>query len=506
MADEIVTQPEMATPSDTVAPPLLMPSLVGIAAMMSIIGSLGAPLIPTIAAANHVTLSAAGWILTGTLLTGALATPVMGRLADGPHQRRVLLVALAIVFLGSVLAAVSQNFDELVVGRGLQGLGLGLLPVTMAVARSNLPSSQAARTIAMLSITAAVGVGLGYPLTSLIAEKFDYHAAFWFGAIMIGLAFAVVWFVIPKNPNNPSHPFDFVGAITIDVAVVALLVLLAEGEVWGWTSPKSLILLIGGIVVLVSWAFHQLHVSDPIVNLRQLRIRPVLTADISGFLISMAMYLFIPVVVEFVQIPKSSGYGFGSSILVSGFLLVPLSVGTFLASRFLRMFSRNFGNRAMIPFGAVAFAVAAGFFALFHAALWQAFVAVGLAGIGAGFTFAAMPGFIVRSVPAEETGSATGFYQVVRSIGLSTGSAVATAILAIYTLKGSALPKVEGFSVALYLASALCLLTAVLSFFVPGPTSPLSPHEEREIEDVMEENAELGGSGFSLSQEIIENL
>src|SRR3984885_10371237 len=110
--------------------------LVTVAALVAIVSSLGAPLIPSIARSDHVSLSAAEWVLTAALMTGALATPAMGRLADGLRKRRVIEVALSVVMAGCVISAVSTSFLVLVIGRGLQGLGLGLLPVTMAIARS----------------------------------------------------------------------------------------------------------------------------------------------------------------------------------------------------------------------------------------------------------------------------------------------------------------------------------------------------------------------------------
>src|ERR1022692_876090 len=105
-----------------------------------LVPSLGAPLIPTLAHADHVSLSTGEWLLTITLLTGALVTPVMGRLADGPRQRAGILFALTCVVAGCVVAGVSDDFAELVVGRGLQGVGLGILPVAMAIARRHLPA------------------------------------------------------------------------------------------------------------------------------------------------------------------------------------------------------------------------------------------------------------------------------------------------------------------------------------------------------------------------------
>src|SRR5580698_6907023 len=149
---------------------LLVPTLVLCGSLVAVVSSLGAPLVPTLSRADGVSLSTGEWILTITLLTGALATPVMGRLADGPRQRTVILVALGAVIVGCVLAAMSNGFTLLIIGRALQGVGLGLLPVAMAIARRNLPPENARRTIATLSVTTAIGVGLGYPVTGLIAQ------------------------------------------------------------------------------------------------------------------------------------------------------------------------------------------------------------------------------------------------------------------------------------------------------------------------------------------------
>jgi predicted MFS family arabinose efflux permease len=180
------------------------------------------------------------------------------------------------------------------------------------------------------------------------------------------------------------------------------------------------------------------------------------------------MYLIIPIVVEFIQVPVSKGYGFGASVIVSVLALVPLSAGTFLASRLLVVYERRFGVRSMIPLGALVFAAGSTFFALEHSSLWEAFVTTGIAGLGIGFTFAAMPGFIIRSVPHGETGSATGFYQVLRNIGLSVGSATGAAVLLGYTHDHQIFPEVGGFRVALFVSAALGVATAVISFVLPG--------------------------------------
>jgi len=478
----------------------VLPVLVAVSGLVAVVTSLGAPLIPSIARSDGVSLSTGEWVLTAALMSGALATPAMGRLADGPRKRRVIVLALTVVCAGCVLSAVSTGFAMLVVGRGLQGVGLGLLPVTMAIARSEFSPQKTGRAVATLSVSAAIGAGLGYPITSLVAQFYDYRAAFWFGAITVAAALVLVILVVPWQSEGRSRKFDYLGMATLGSAVVGVSVVLSEGGEWGWTSVRSLGLMAFSLIMVGLWAAYELRITDPLIDIRQVRNRSVLTADTSGFLIAMAMYLFLPIIIEFVQIPVASGYGFGASILTSGLVFVPLSFGSFFASRCLIAYTNRFGVRSMIPFGSVVFALSTLFFALEHRALWEAFVASGMAGIGIGFTFAAMPGFIVQAVPPSETGSAMGLYQVLRSIGLSLGSALAAAVLVSSTRSGQIYPTYEGFRVTLILATVLCASTALLSFVLPG-SSAARPAMSTGLRDLMREEAEVEGAGLMLADE-----
>ena len=485
---------------------LLLPTLVFVGLLVAIVSSLGAPLVPTIAHTYRVPLSTAQWVLTAALLTGALATPVTGRLADGARQRDVIVFTLGVVLIGCILSAVATSFAVLVVGRGLQGVGLGLLPVNMAIARRNLDPVPAARAIAILSVSTAIGAGLGYPITAMVAQLLNLHAAYWFGAIVVAAALACSVLVLP--PRTPAAPlaFDSLGAVLLSLAVTGASVVLSEAGNWGWTSPRTLVIAVGSVAALAVWAPHELRSPHPLVNLHHLADRSVLMADVAGFLMCVSMYLVVPIVVEFIQIPPATGFGFDASIIVSGLVLVPLSIGTFLASRLLVPYERRFGVRSMIPLGALIFAGSSAYFALDHGSLWQAFVTMGIVGLGIGFTFAAMPGFIIRAVPASETGSATGFYQVLRNIGLSVGSAFGAGVLLAYTRPGATYPDLDGFRVALLISAGLGLVTAVLAFVLPGRHEPgPSPREHGAdhdaIETRMEEEALLEAAGAMLLDE-----
>lgn len=461
-----------------------LPSVLVLTTMVAaIISSLGAPLIPSIATDLRVSLSSAQWSLTVALLAGAISAPVMGRLGDGPHRRRVLIGGLVAVTLGGALSALAPSLGLLVAGRALQGIGLGLVPLTMAAARDHLPADRVPATIALLSVCAAAGVGAGYPISGLIADGLGLSAAFWFGALMSGLALVCVVAVVPPSSVDTAPRLDWTGVALLSVGLGALLLSIAEGETLGWASPAILGLALLALVTLAVWVRQQLRASAPLVELRLLRHPAVLTGDGCALVLGVAMYMYLSGVTTFVQSPERTGYGFGASVVVAGLCLVPFSITSLTASRALPWLGRTIGQRAVLPVGCLVVASAGVFFALFHTALWQAFVMLGIVGLGLGTTFAAIPGLVVGAVPEQETGSAMGFYQVVRYIGFSVGSALAAAVLAARTPAGSTLPGEGGYTLLLWVAVAICVLASALAWVLPGsPTRRQVAAEDQVLE------------------------
>ncbi|MGI4894993.1 MAG: MFS transporter, partial [Janthinobacterium lividum] len=293
-------------------------------------------------------------------------------------------------------------------------------------------------------------------------------AAFWFGVVVSVIAFGLVLLVVPRSSTRTAARLDVTGAALLAAGLVALLLAIAQGEEWGWSSPVELLLLAAAAVLLGVWVRHQLRCAAPIVQLRLLRHPAVLTGDGCAIVLGVAMYAYLSSVTEFVQTPRSAGYGFGASVVLAGLTLVPFSVVNFGASRALPWLTAQVGARRLLPSGCLVVAVSGVFFALWHDALWQAFVMMGVLGAGLGATFAMIPGLIVASVPDSETGSALGFYQVVRYIGFSLGSAVAAAVLAAATPLGSSLPTEGAYVRVLWVGVGICLAAAALAWLLPG--------------------------------------
>jgi MFS family permease len=444
----------------------LVPVLVYLGTVTSVVSSLGAPLVPTIAHDTHVSLAAAQWSLTISLLMGAVATPTLGRLGDGRHRRPTVLGALVTVVVGCVLAALPAPFWLLLLGRGLMGVGLGLIPLTMAIARDALDGERRTRVVGLLSITAVAGIGLGYPLTGLIAEHLSFRAGFWFGGAVTAVGLALAWVTVPSVADRPAVRLDWVGALLLGAGVAG--VLLALGQAESWSSGLVVGLVLASAAVLAAWVGHELRTTNPLIDLRLVKDRTVLTADLTGLLAGIGMYALISMIIRFAQTPTSAGYGLGASIVVSGLLLLPLSVLSTASSRVAPVLGRRFGQRAVLPIGCGIFILANLLFAFERSSTLSVAAVMALGGLGVGCTFAALPGLIVGSVPAHETGSAMSFNQVLRYVGYSTGSALSATVLEGHTRAGHLLPDAGGYTTVALLGVVVLVVAGVVSAVVPG--------------------------------------
>lgn len=442
---------------------LIGPTLVLATLVSSIISSFGAPLIPTIADDFHVPVSTAQWSLTVALLVGAISSPVLGRLGDGPRRRATLLSGLVTVTAGSIIAATAGGLGMLLVGRALQGVGLGLSPLAMATAQDALPRDKVAPMIALLSVSASAGLGAGYPISGWLAEAWGLAGAYWFGAIVSGLTVICVAVVVPHTTtHDPAPRLDWPGIALLTLALTTTLVAISEGAHWGWGSPSIVALLISGIVLFTGWTVQQLRTRHPLVQLRLLRHPSVLSGDACALALGAAMYMVLSGVTEFAQSPSSEGFGFSASAAVAGLTLIPLSFFMLVSSsRILPAALRRFSRRPVLTLGCFIAAIGCGFFALAHDDLWQAFAMTAILGIGLGVTFAAIPGAIVQAVPSGETGSATGFYQVVRFTGFAIGSALTATILTARATAGNH-ATLEGYTNVLWISAALCVSAGAL--------------------------------------------
>jgi MFS family permease len=457
------------------SPRVLIPVLILLATVVAVTSSVGAPLIPAVADLYDIPLHVAQWSLTMPLLVGAVATPVVGRLGDGPHRRAVVLGVLSLVVAGGVLTSLSLPLGWFLTGRGLQGFGLGLMPLLIATARDALPGATSRRAIAALAITVVSGVGLGYPIAGAIATFAGTTEAFWTATVICAGALVAAVLVVPAAGAIPPRRFDVAGAVLLGLGLAGALVTLSEGDAWGWSSPRVLGVSAVSLVLLVAWVVVALRVRAPLIDLRLARGRLPAAGHASVSLIALANYLMLGSVPILAQTPTVSGYGFGTSALVAGLLLLPFSLAGMLAGPLSHRLAERVRPRAVLAIGALLVAGSQALFALYRGELWPLFVVTAMAGLGVSTVFAAAAGSVVASVPPSETGSAMALNQVLRYAGFSVGSALTATVLAVATPAGGGLPAGAAFTVIGLIGTGASVLAALVGWQLAGRTPAQPP-------------------------------
>ena len=226
-------------------------------------------------------------------------------------------------------------------------------------------------------------------------------------------------------------------------------------------------LLIGGAVLLAVWIWWELRCPQPLVDLRLVRNRSVLTADVAALLAGVGMYLLLSLAVRYVQTPVSTGYGLGETAVIAGLVLVPFSAGSFIATRLSPHLARWTSHRALLPLASVVLFGGMIMFSFARHGMWQMLVVMAVVGLGVGLVFAVVPGLILRAVAVDETASAMGFNQVLRYIGYSVGSALSGLVLEMHTPAGADLPDDGGYTVSGLLSCAMWAVAFVVTLVLP---------------------------------------
>lgn len=453
-----------------IEPRFLVATVVFVGLVVAVVGSLGAPLITAVAVQYRVSLSAAQWTLTVALLSGAVATPVLGRVGSGSHRRSVVLTTLGVVVVGSVLTVIPLPFAFLLVGRAAQGVGLGLTALMMATARDHLPERRSTSTIALLSVASTAGIGVGYPVAGLLADLAGIRAAYGLGVAVTSAALVVAIVVLPAAPPRPASRVDLLGAALLTAALLALLIVISQTDLWRHQPAVAVIVLAVSLALLVVWAVVETRVDKPLVDVRLMRQPAIAAANLAMFAAGVAMYLLLSLITRYVQTPTAAGYGFGLDTFQAGMVLVPFSVLGFVAGRLAPSMRRRITARALLAGSATVVLTATVFFALARNHLIEPVLAMGMLGFGVGAFSAAMPAVILAVTPKAETASAMGVNQVVRSVGFSIGSAIGGLILAGYTT--NIFPDEVGYRTAAWIGAATATLAlGITALLRPEPAS-----------------------------------
>jgi MFS family permease len=259
--------------------------------------------------------------------------------------------------------------------------------------------------------------------------------------------------------------------------LIALLVALTEGETWGWMSGRTLGLGAAAFVLLVAWGYAELHVDEPMVDMRMLARREILFTNITALISGFAMFGTFVLVPNFVETPhgltaslqRAVTYGFDASATKAGLYLLPSSFALLFAGPIAGLIGRRTGFKWPLAAGMLLVSISAATLAEWHDRPWQILAAMPVLGVGVGFAFAAMATLITEAVRPTETGVATGMNTVARTVGGVVGGQIGAALLAAHTIRGTNVPSVDGFTIAFAIAAVVALVGAAVAVFITPP-------------------------------------
>ena len=434
-----------------------------------------APALPVIQEELHASETAVAWVFTGYLLSASVLTPIVGRLGDMFGKERTLIISLAVLSVGVLMAALAQSITMLIIARIVQGSGGAIFPLAFGIIRDEFPREKAAQGIALISAILGIGGGLGIVLAGPIISAFDYHWLFWFPLVVTVAATLATIFFVPESPLKSPGKVDWVGAALLSTWLVLLLLGITQTSAWGWGDPRVWGLIVAAAVVLVIWVRFSERVREPLIDMVMMRVRGVWTVNAAAFLVGAGMYTSFILIPEFTETPASTGYGYGASVTEAGLFLLPTTLAMLIVSPIAGWLAGKIGARFNLIAGCAITTVAFTMMGLAHSHHFDLYVATALMGTGIALAFSALAILIVEAVPPEQTGVATGMNTVMRTLGGAVGGQVGASLIAgtvVAAGLGAGSPSETGFTEAFLFAGGACLLAALASLVVPRRPRP----------------------------------
>ncbi|GIF39192.1 MFS transporter [Actinoplanes xinjiangensis] len=452
--------------------------------------SLVSPALSTIGHELKVSTSDVSWIVTAYLLSASVLTPIFGRLGDMVGKRRILIVVLSVLAVGTIVAALATNLTVLILGRVLQGAGGAMMPLSIGMVRDELPRERVATTVGMISAIFGVGAGIGIVAAGPIVEHLSWHWLFWLPLILVAIALIGAIFGMKESPVRTPGKLDVLGATILSVSLVGLLLAISKGQAWGWGEPKTIGLLAAGAVGLVVFVLVELRVKEPLIDMKLMRIRGVWATDLVALILGFAMFGTFLLVPTLLQLPEATGYGFGRSVSQAGLFLLPTVVMMVVFGPIAGLLNRRYGPKVPMFLGSILVVAAFAIPALGHGEIWQVLASGLLTGAGIGFAFAAMSNAIIESVPPAQTGEATSVNSIARTIGSSIGTAVVAAVITSNTTP-QGLPTDAAFTDGFWVCAGVAVLAIVAALLLPGARRRHEQAVAVGVTDVPDEPAEI---------------
>ncbi|MBM7791383.1 EmrB/QacA subfamily drug resistance transporter [Tenggerimyces flavus] len=455
----------------------------------SLMQTLVVPALPDLQRQLDASTTVVPWVLSAFLLTASVATGLLGRLGDMFGKRRMLLVALLVFGIGTLIAAMASSIGVLIAARAIQGLGAATMPLAIGIVRDVFPRDRVPIAIGWISATFGVGFGVGLVVSGLIVASLGWQWIFWLGLVVIVASIAMVAAFVPESSVRSPGRVDVVGAILLSAGLTLLLLAISQSRVWNAVAITALLVAAAGL--LVAFVLAERRIRQPLVDVRLLSRRPILTTNVATLIIGFGMFG------TFTLIPLYVGSAFGASVVEAGLFLLPMAAGMLAAGPIAGRLGAKAGFKTPLVLATTIGVLGFALFAFAHDLAWTIYAGSAVLGIATGFAFAAVANLIVTAVDPRQTGEATGINTIMRTIGGSLGTQSAAAVVA-------AMPGENGYTAAFAMSAVAMVVATIAALAYPRLLVDVADHEEHRAENRDQVGDDAAGDELGQHGDVVE--
>jgi MFS family permease len=433
------------------------------------------PGIPTIEKDLSTTITLGSWITSIVLLIGAAVSPIFGKLGDLYGKKKLIIVTLVFYTVGVSIAGFSTNIYFLIFARAIQGVGLAMLPLSLALLTDIFPKEKLATAQGAIAGASAISLALGLVLGAYVIQNLGWQFSFHTAAILSVVVFIAVIAVLKPDVPYIKCKIDYIGAFLLSVGIALILLYTTEGSALGWFSLEELVLLISGLALTISFFYFESKTAQPLISLNLLKIRNVLIANIVTIIAGLINFLLFFSVIEYLEL--STPYGLGLDIIATGLVLVPGTIAMFILGPLIGRTLTKTGPKPILALGATLAII--GFLLLIANRGTRTDVTLGVIFGFAALVTLSVPliNMISVSLPRESVSVGQGFNLTLKQIGSAVGPVLTTTILATYTdsitrsVGGkpavvASVPSATAFNVVFAVGIALSVIVIALSLAI----------------------------------------
>ena len=429
---------------------------------------------------GHYQTTQGAWVLSAFLLSGAVTSPILGKLSDMYGKRRMLLLAISCAAAGAVISAVAPNFGVVVLGRVFQGLLVPCMFLSYSLMRDVYP----ARILALAVSIATGGMGLiTIPspwLTGWLLDTSGFRAVFWFFAIVLAVLAVVVRLTTAESKVRVRSRVDYLGALLLGAGLAGVLTGVSMEADWGWSSARTIGCLVGGFVILAIWLVTALRVREPLIDVRFFRRRSMSLTAVAGGLTFANTAVYSTLLPMLCMTPAILGLHYGFGVDAEGYAIfqAPIGAASVVGGLLVGLTISRVPAKWLLITGSLLLALGSSMTGLVNDSRGVVIVWAAIQGLGLGLCYAATPNLVIQAVPGELQGSMASMVQVFQGAFSAAVPVVVFTVLnsgTVTVLKGSIFYSNSGLTIGFLIGGATALVAALVAVALPQRTLGAAP-------------------------------